>query len=670
MKGVDCIIDKKIKQIQELVKQLNQYRHEYYNLNNPTVSDAEYDRLYDELSALQLETNYILANSPTHTVGYQVVSKLDKRTHPTPLKSLDKTKSIDELNKWKCKKDCILMLKADGLTVELDYENTVLVGAYTRGNGEIGEDIYHNARTFKNVPLTIPFTGKLRISGEAIIHWNDFEEINNNLTEEERKQLPDGKYKTPRNLVAGSVRQLDSSICAKRDVHFYCFNVLECSEQISDSKYDNFLWLSQLGFSIVDYCYVNYIGTENLADDIEILKNVASDRMIPIDGIVISFDSIQYSKSLGETAHHPLHSLAFKFEDETAESILRNVEWNTTRSGQINPTAIFDTVILDNTEVSRASLFNLTFIKDMQLNLLNRIVVSKRNMIIPYIEENLDKQVGNYVPIPDRCPSCGAKTEIRNTGTADFLYCTNDDCPAKMLDKFVNFVKRDAMNIEGLSEATIEKFINKGWLRTFVDIYRLDQHRTEIICMEGFGLKSYDNLWNAIEKSKNVKLENLLVALGIPQIGRGGAKRLAKSFKNIYDIVNAKVSGLIQVEDFGETTAISVNNYFDDVNNTLMLNDLLNYITIQQEEKAETGFKNLTGITFVITGSVNTFKNRDEFKALVESLNGKVAGSVSNKTNYLVNNDVTSTSGKNQKAMQLGVKIISEADFNLMIGRV
>lgn len=654
----------KINDIQEKVKKLNEYRDAYYNQNKPLVSDKWYDLEFEHLQQLERETGYILSNSPTQTVGYEVKSKLQKRTHPTPLKSLDKTKSIDELNKWRNNQEVILMLKADGLTVELDYEDGLFIGAYTRGNGEIGENITHNAKTFKNIPLQIPFWGKLRIVGEAVIHWNDFNEINSKLPEEE-------KYATPRNLVSGSVRQLDSKICAERNVYFYAFNIIEANT-LDNSKFENFAWLQELGFSIIPMFHSRLIPS--IKDGIDELKSYAQDKNIPIDGMVISFDSVKYSESLGSTSHHPLHSIAFKFGDETEETILRDIEWNTTRSGQINPTAKFDTVILDNTEVSRASLFNLTFIRDLQLNLLNRIAVSKRNMIIPYIEENLDRQNGNYIPIPDKCPSCDAKTEIRNTGTADFLFCTNDNCPAKQLDKFVNFTKRDGMNIEGLSEATLEKFISRGWLKTFDDIYRLKDHKAEIIQMDGFGVKSYNKLIEAIEKSKSVSMANFFVALGIDQIGTGGAKRLAKHFKNdmqkFYDALESHYD-FTQIEDIGSITADALVEYFNDSKNADMIFDLINlYVEINQEQRrSENSLKDLAGLTFVITGSVNTFKNRDEFKALVESLNGKVAGSVSKNTNYLVNNDITSTSGKNQKAKELGVPIILEADFNLMIGR-
>lgn len=657
-----------ISRIQNLVRGLNEHRDFYYNKNISIISDAEYDSRFDELKTLEGLTGYILSNSPTQEVGYVVQSKLQKRTHPTPLKSLDKTKSIDELNKFKGDKEAILMLKADGLTVEVNYENGIFIGAYTRGNGEIGEDISHNVLAFKNIPKQISYKGKLRLVGEAIIHWSDFNKINELLPEKE-------KYATPRNLTSGSVRQLDSSICAKRKVYWYAFNILECDKNLSDSKYENFKWLGELGFyTIVNTKILNKLGTPEYQFKmlIESMRNIAIEIGIPIDGMVLSFDSIKYSDSLGQTNHHPLHSIAFKFGDETEETILRSIEWNTTRSGQINPTACFDTVILDNTEVSRASLFNLTFIKDMQLNLTNTIAVSKRNMIIPYIEENLDRQENNYIPILERCPSCSCKTEIRNTRTADFLFCTNDNCPAKLLDKFCHFVSRDAMNIDGLSEATLEKFINKGWLKTFDDTYRLSEHKNEIINMDGFGQKSYTKLMTAIEKSKNVEFSNFIYALGVGQVGKGGAKRLAKHFNNdikaFLKAVDEQYDFTI-IEDYGQITSDAVLYYFDEPANYSMVNRLLEYVTIKQEEKVQPiGLKDLSGMTFVITGAVYSFKNRDEFKVLIEGLNGKVSGSVSKNTNYLVCNEDAGSS-KSQKAKALGVNVITEDEFNRMIGR-
>jgi len=652
------MVDKIIK----LTNLLNTYRHEYYNLNNPSVSDTEYDRLFNELKTLENKVGFSLSNSPTKTVGYEVISKLKKRKHPTPLLSLDKTKSIDELNKWRKGKDIILMLKADGLTIELDYDNGKFIGGYTRGNGEEGEVVSHNCKVFKNIPLSIPFKGKLRLAGEAIIHWDDFKKINSNLSDED-------KYKTPRNLAAGSVRQLNSEVCFKRNVYFYSFNILECEEILEDSKFRRCNWLHNLGFTPIPTILLP--KDRDIENSINELKQQAQKRNIPIDGIVASFDSVNYSNSLKSTSHHPLHSIGYKFDDVAEQTTLRNIRWNTTRTGQITPTAIFDEVIIDGTSVGRASLHNLSFIENLQLNIGCRILVTKRNLIIPHVEDNLDRDKG-LLEFPRQCPSCNGNTEIKNTGTANFLFCTNENCSAKMLDRFINFVKRDAMNIEGLSEATLEKFISKGWLKIFSDIYELDKYKTEIIKMEGFGLKSYDRLWESIQKSKSVKLENFIVALGIPGIGRSASKIIAKTFNN--DWFNFEYhlqSGydFTQLEGFGDITNDNLHKWYDNMMEFNLWNKLTVVLNFIQKEKEGNNLKDLSGMTFVITGSVNTFKNRDEFKELVESLNGKVSSSVSSKTSYLVNNDVSSDTGKNKKAKSLGIEIISEDDFNKMIGR-
>ncbi len=650
----------KIERIQILTKELNQYRHEYYNLNKPTVSDRTYDNLFDELHSLELETGFALSNSPTQSVGYTVLSKLQKRQHPTPLKSLDKTKSIDELNKFRQDHAVIIMLKADGLTVELDYDNGQFIGGYTRGNGEIGEDISHNCKVFKNIPLTIPYKGKLRISGEAVIHWNDFNEINSKLTEEE-------KYATPRNLVSGSVRQLDSKICSERNVYFYAFNILEYDE-MTESKWVNFNKLIEMGFTTIPFLLKDIDISEKT---IEYMKKQAVIQDVPIDGLVVSFDSVEYSNSLSETAHHPLHSIAYKFKDEAETTTLREIEWSVGRTGVITPVAIFDKVILDNTEVTRASVHNLSIMEELELGIGDSISIVKANMIIPQIEENFTRS--NNLIIPEKCPVCGGITMIDQDNESKFLYCTNEDCSAKLMKKFSHFVSRDAMNIGGLSEATLETFINKGWIKTFADIYRLDRYKTQIINTEGFGVKSYSKLSEAIEKSKNVKFENFIYALGINQIGKGGAKRLAKHFNNdIQAFLKATVShhNFTGIDDFGLITAYSVYEYFQSESNMQIVNELLEYVTvIKSKEKKSTGFKDLSGIAFVVTGDVNTFKNRKELEELITSLNGKLNGSVSSKTNYLINNDVNSTSGKNQKAKEVGVPIISEAQFNEMIGR-
>lgn len=649
----------KIERIKELTALLNTYRNEYYNLAKPSVSDSDYDKLFGELECLEINTGFVLSNSPTQTVGYDVVSKLQKRTHPTPLRSLDKTKSINDLIKWAGDKYTIFMLKADGLTVELDYNNGVLTGGYTRGNGEVGEVISHNVTAFKNVPKSIPFKGKLRLSGEAIIHIDDFEQINSSLS-------ADDKYKTPRNLVSGSVRQLDSKICAERNVHFYAFNILEC-DTLTDSKQTNLNWLGTQGFTAIPSIWDNEFKESN----IEYLKDWAKDLNLPIDGLVLSFNSIKYSNSLGETSHHPLHSIAYKFEDETEESVLREVEWNTTRTGQINPTAIFDTVILDNTEVSRASLFNLTFIRDMGLDIGNRIKVSKRNLIIPYIEENLDKDLSS-LKFPRFCSTCGKETKIRNTGTAEFLFCTNEHCQAKLLDKFVHFVSRNAMNIDGFSEATIQKFVDADLLQSFSNIYQLHMHKGTIVNMEGMGVKSYNKLIESIEKSKTVKLENFIYALGIPNVGIGSAKILSKQFKGDWREFEKALTSAFdfsQLQDFGDITKDSLHDWYNNCNERDMWINLISIMNFVKEEKKESNVVDspFNNTKVYATGTFANYK-KEEIQKLLESLGAEFASGYAKSLDYLIVGSIKGSS-KEDKAKKDDIKILTEDEFNKMIGK-
>jgi DNA ligase (NAD+) len=649
----------KILRIKELVKELNIHRHNYYNLNKPTITDLQYDNMFDELSTLENKTGFILNNSPTQTVGYEVISKLQKVEHPIPLKSLDKTKSLNEINQWRKNQDVLLMLKADGLTNEIIYNNGVLIEGSTRGNSIIGELITHNCKTYKNLPKQIPFKGFLRLAGEAIIHKNDFEKINSKLPNEE-------KYATPRNLVAGSCRQLNSEICSQREVYFYAFNILECNEELEDSKLERFNWLNNLGLSIIPT-----LKLTNLENDINDLKTIAEKWGIPIDGIVATFDSVKYSNSLKETAHHPLHSIAYKFVDESQTTQLTGIEWSVGRTGVITPVALFNTVLLDNTEVSRASVHNLSIIEDLELGINDTISIIKANQIIPQIEENYTRS--NNLEIPEACPVCGAETIITQLNESKVLYCTNKNCSAKLLKRFSHFVSRDAMNIDGLSEAGIELFIHQGWLKTFDDLYNLQQYKTQIIKLEGWGLKSYNKLISAIEKSRKVKMSNFVYALGIPQIGKGASRIIAKHFKDDFQqFILACKNGFdfSSLTDFGEITNQSIHNWYREKNEAAMWIYLIDKIEVEkEEEKQEVGFKSLEGLTFVVTGNVETFKNRKELEELITSLNGKLSGSVSKKTNYLINNDVTSTSGKNKKAKDLGVEIIAEAMFNELIGR-
>jgi len=647
----------KIQRIKTLVKELNIHRHNYYNLNKPTIADLQYDNMFDELSALEQECNYILSNSPTQTVGYEVKSKLQKRTHPTLLKSLDKTKSIDELNEWRKGKGILLMLKNDGLTVEVNYENGEFTGGYTRGNGEIGEEISHNVKVINDFPLFVPFKGKLRLSGEAIIHKDDFEEINSKLPDDE-------KYATPRNLVSGSVRQLNSEICSQRKVYFHAFNIIECNKELSDSKFEQFQWLKDLGFTLVEHTKISTDITEDIIDS---FKGLANEKKIPIDGLVVSYNSTKYSNSLPETSHHPLHSLSFKFYDDVFESILRDVEWNTTRTGLINPTAIFDTVIIDNTEVSRASLHNLSFIEGLNLNIGCKILVSKRNLIIPHIEDNLDRDNGAML-YPEYCPSCNEKTYIKNTGIADVLFCKNKNCQAQLLDKMVNFVKRNAMNIEGLSEATLEKFLNLGFIKIFGDIYRLEQYKSKIIKLEGFGIKSYNRLLASIENSKNVKLANFIVGLGIEGVGSSTAKLIAKKFETIHDFINAKNVELLNIDGIGDITAESIVQYR--LENIDIILDLVEYMNFTKEEikvKVDTSDNWFSGKKVYCTGTFANYK-KEELKSLLEGLGAEFTSGYAKSLDYLVVGSIKGSS-KVDKAIKDGVVVLPEDDFIKIINQ-
>ena len=646
-----------IQKIQELVKELNIHRHNYYNLNKPTITDSQYDDMFDKLSTLEKEYNYILSNSPTQTIGYEVISKLQKVEHSIPLLSLNKTKSIDELKKFIGKNDSLLMLKADGLTVELIYENQKLIQASTRGNGHIGEEITFNVKVFKNIPLKINWHGKLKITGEAIIHKNDFEEINSKLSDDE-------KYATPRNLVSGSVRQLNSEICSQRKVYFHAFNIIECNKELSDSKFEQFQWLKDLGFTLVEHTKISTDITEDIIDS---FKDLAEEKKIPIDGLVVSYNSVKYSNSLPETSHHPLHSLSFKFYDDVFESILRDVEWNTTRTGLINPTAIFDTVIIDNTEVSRASLHNLSFIEGLNLNIGCKILVSKRNLIIPHIEDNLDRDNGIMI-YPEHCHSCGEETYIKSTGTADVLFCKNKNCQAQLLDKMVNFVKRNAMNIEGLSEATLEKFLNLGFIKIFGDIYRLEQYKSKIIKLEGFGIKSYNRLLTSIENSKNVKLANFIVGLGIEGVGSSTAKLIAKKFETIHDFINAKNVELLNIDGIGDITAESIVQYR--LENIDIILDLVEYMNFTKEEikvKVDTSDNWFSGKKVYCTGTFANYK-KEELKSLLEGLGAEFTSGYAKSLDYLVVGSIKGSS-KVDKAIKDGVVVLPEDDFIKIINQ-
>ena len=659
----------KVKRITKLVKQLNIYRDSYYNDSISLVDDREYDALFAVLSTLEQETGLALSNSPTRQVGYEVKSKLDKAEHNPPLLSLDKKKDLSEIIKFIGYKDALLMLKLDGLTNEIEYRDGFLYKGSTRGDGYIGDDITHSCKQYMNLPLSIPFKGRLRMSGEAFIHFNNFEKINQNLTPEEKKKLPSGKYKTPRNLASGSVRQLNSEICKKRHLYFHPFNILEAEGMKFSLKSEQLEWLDSLGFSSVLYAKINCDNVIILEKIIRDMRKNSEEYYVPIDGMVITYDDIKYSESLGKTAHHKLDGISYKFEDERKETILYDVEWNTTRTGQINPTAIFNTVILDGTEVNRASLFNLTFVKEKKLNIGCRVKVSKRNMIIPYIEENLDIDKGDLL-IPQYCPSCAKETTIKNTGTAEFLCCINPKCPAQLLDKFIHFVSKAGMDIDGLSEATLEKFINKGFLKSFDDVYNLEQYKSQIVSMEGFGLKSYNKLIENIDKSRKVKCANLIYALGIPQIGKGGAKIIAEHFENDFSgFIESIEDGFdfSKLKDFGETTCNEIYKWYKDVQCRELWMGVLEEIQVIQEVKKEvSNTDNLfNGKKTYCTGTFANYK-KNQLKELLEGLGAEFASGYAKSLDYLIVGGIKGSS-KTDKAQKDGVPVLTEDQFIKMI---
>ncbi|MBQ9234635.1 MAG: NAD-dependent DNA ligase LigA [Lachnospiraceae bacterium] len=642
----------KTARIKELVNVLNEASRAYYQEDREIMSNFEYDKLYDELVALERETGLVLSGSPTSKVGYEVLSELPKERHPEPMLSLDKTKSVDDLAAWLNGRKGVMSWKLDGLTVVITYEDGELVKAVTRGNGEIGEVITNNARVFANVPNKISFKNPLTIRGEAIITYTDFEKINQTIEDVE------SKYKNPRNLCSGTVRQLNNEITAKRNVHFFAFSMLDSGDDKVDKTVNSrFDFLSGLGFSVVEH---KDVTPDNIHEVVKTFSDKISTNDFPSDGLVLAFDDIAYGRSLGRTAKFPRDSIAFKWADEEAETTLRHIEWSPSRTGLINPVAIFDTVELEGTSVSRASIHNVSIAKQLKLGLGDTIKVYKANMIIPQISENVTKS-GNLI-VPDVCPACGNKTELKNENGVETLYCPNPDCPAKSIKLFTHFVSRNAMNIDGMSEATLEKFIDKGFLVELYDIYHLDRYEDEIVNMEGFGRKSYDNMIESINASRNTDLTRVLYGLGILNIGHATAKLICKFFKNdIEKIISASAEEFAQIEKIGEVIAEGIVSYFANDENIRVLRAILNEVTLIEEENDKE--QDLEGKTFVITGSLNSFANRDELKKLIEDRGGKVAGSVSAKTSYLINNDVMSNSSKNKKAKDLGIPIISEEDF-------
>lgn len=637
--------------MKELIDILNKAASVYYQGKDEIMSNFEYDRMYDELSALEKESGLVLAGSPTQKVGYEVLSELPKQTHPSPMLSLDKTKQVDELSSWLGGKEGLLSWKMDGLTVVLTYENGELLNAVTRGNGVVGEVITNNAKVFKNLPVNIPFKGRMVLRGEAIITYSEFKKINALLSEEEQ-------YKNPRNLCSGSVRQLNNEITAKRNVELYAFTLVEAEGvDFKNSQRNKMEFMKEQGFQTVEY---KVVTAKNIYETVEWFSEKVKTNDFPSDGLVLLYDDISYGESLGSTAKFPRNAIAFKWADETAKTKLTEVEWSASRTGLINPVAIFEPVELEGTTVSRASVHNISIVKELKLGIGDTIEVYKANMIIPQIAQNLTKS--GSLEIPDKCPVCGEKTSIHKENDVEVLFCENPDCLAKKIKSISLFVSRDAMNIDGMSEATIEKFISKGFLHELADLFKLNRYKDEIISMDGFGEKSYEKLVKAAETAKITTTAKFIYSLGIANIGLSNAKMVCKAFSNdLEKIRHASIDELVEIDGVGEIIAESFVKFFANENNNHMVDDLLDIVTLEDEENDNAN--DMDGMNFVITGSVNHFSNRSEVKELIEGRGGKVTGSVTSKTKYLINNDSTSNSSKNKKAKELGVQIITEDEF-------
>lgn len=650
-------MENSLQRMKELVEKLDQAAKAYYQEDREIMSNQEYDSLYDQLEQLEKETGTVLTNSPTVRVGYEAVNELPKEEHPSPMLSLDKTKDREVLRGFIGNHKCLLSWKLDGLTIVLTYENGELVKAVTRGNGIVGEVITNNARVFKNIPLRIPYKGQLVLRGEAIITYSEFERINETIGD------ADAKYKNPRNLCSGSVRQLNNEITAKRNVRFYAFALVSAQDvDFSNSREQQFIWLKKQGFEVVEY---KVVTSESLDEAMDYFSKAIVNNDFPSDGLVVTYDDIAYGESLGSTAKFPRNSFAFKWADEMRETRLVDMEWSPSRTGLINPVAIFEPVELEGTTVSRASVHNISIVKELQLGIGDTIKVYKANMIIPQIAENLTRS-GNLV-IPDKCPVCGREARIRKENDVETLYCMNPDCVAKKIKSFSLFTSRDAMNIDGLSEATLEKFIAMGFIHNFGDIFEIGRYKDQIVEMEGFGQKSFDNLMVSLEKAKETTLAKVIYSLGITGIGLANAKVICKYFDDdIEKIRYAEEEEISSIEGIGPVIAGSLADYFKSAENNQKLDHLLSHLHLVHEEtSAEQVF---AGKTFVITGSVEHFSNRSEAKEFIEARGGKVTGSVTKKTDYLINNDKTSASSKNKKAQELGIPILSEEDFLELAG--
>lgn len=644
--------------MKELTARLKEASKAYYAEDREIMSNYEYDRLYDELEKLEKETGIVLSGSPTQSVGYEVVDELPKERHPSPMLSLDKTKDPEVLRAFIGDHRTLISWKLDGLTVVLTYRDGKLFKAVTRGNGIVGEVITANARTFQNIPLTIAYRGELILRGEAVISYGDFKKINEQIED------ADARYKNPRNLCSGSVRQLNSEITAQRKVRFYAFMLVKADGvDFHNSHAEEFRWLASQGFDVVEH---RMTTADTLDETIQYYAKKIQHYEIPSDGLVALYDDIRYGNSLGTTAKFPRNSFAFKWRDEIRETTLREIEWSASRTGLINPVAIFDPVELEGTTVSRASVHNLSIMKELKLGIGDRITVYKANMIIPQIAENLTKS--GKIQIPDRCPVCGGPTQIRREADTETLYCPNPDCMAKRIKSLTLFVSRDAMNIDGLSEATLEKFVAAGFIHDYTDLFHLDRHREAIVSMEGFGDKSYANLIESCEKARKTTLSRLIYSLGIPNVGAVNARMIAEAMDNdIEKIRHAGRDELASIEGIGPVIADSVAAWFEQEKNQKLLDDLLKELEIEKENVS--GEQKLGGQTFVITGGLNHFANRDELKELIRQQGGKVTGSVSAKTDFLINNDAASNSTKNRRARELGIRIITEDEFLEMNGQ-
>ena len=643
--------------VKELVETLNGAAKAYYQEDREIMSNQEYDSLYDQLEQLEKETGTVLTNSPTVRVGYEAVNELPKEEHPSPMLSLDKTKDREVLRSFIGEHRCLLSWKLDGLTIVLTYENGELVKAVTRGNGIVGEVITNNAKVFKNIPLRIPYKGQLVLRGEAIITYSEFERINETIGD------ADAKYKNPRNLCSGSVRQLNNEITARRNVRFYAFALVSVQDvDFHNSREQQFIWLKEQGFEVVEY---KVVTSTSLDEAMNYFSTAIVNNDFPSDGLVVTYDDIAYGESLGSTAKFPRNSFAFKWADEMRETKLVDMEWSPSRTGLINPVAIFEPVELEGTTVSRASVHNISIVKELQLGIGDTIKVYKANMIIPQIAENLTRS-GNLV-IPDKCPVCGHEARIRKENDVETLYCMNPDCVAKKIKSFSLFTSRDAMNIDGLSEATLEKFIAMGFIHNLGDIFEIGKYKDQIVEMEGFGQKSFDNLMASLEKAKETTLAKVIYSLGIAGIGLANARVICRYFDDdIEKIRHADAEEINSIEGIGPVLAGSLADYFSSEENNKKLDHLLGHLHLIREETA--GEQVFAGKTFVITGSVEHFANRSEAKAFIEARGGKVTGSVTKKTDYLINNDKTSGSSKNKKAQELGIPILSEEDFLELAG--